>query len=108
MSEPKTLPRIAVVGVSSLIGEAVLDELRARKFPHAELHALDDERISGGLAGGQPGRGCRSRKARREASPLWSFQFRPSTLPTRIWCSFAAAIGCWPRLTRRRPPRMPG
>jgi hypothetical protein len=26
------LPRIAVVGVSSLIGEAVLDELRARKF----------------------------------------------------------------------------
>ena len=47
MSEPKALPRIAVVGVSSLIGEAVLDELRDRKFPHAELHALDDERHIG-------------------------------------------------------------
>jgi len=39
--------RIAVVGVSSLIGEALLDELRARKFAVAELHALDDERNVG-------------------------------------------------------------
>ena len=39
--------RIAVVGVSSLIGEAVIDELRARKFAFAELHALDDERNLG-------------------------------------------------------------
>ena len=39
--------RIAVVGVSSLIGEAVIDELRARKMPFAELHALDDERNLG-------------------------------------------------------------
>jgi aspartate-semialdehyde dehydrogenase len=39
--------RIAVVGVSSLIGEAVVDELRARKMPIAELHALDDERNVG-------------------------------------------------------------
>ncbi|HEV7611695.1 MAG TPA: aspartate-semialdehyde dehydrogenase [Steroidobacteraceae bacterium] len=39
--------RIAVVGVSSLIGEAVIDELRARKIPFAELHALDDERNVG-------------------------------------------------------------
>jgi uncharacterized protein YbjT (DUF2867 family) len=36
--------RVAVVGASSLIGEAVIDELRARKMPIAELHALDDER----------------------------------------------------------------
>jgi aspartate-semialdehyde dehydrogenase len=36
-----------VVGVSTLIGEALLDELRVRKFPHAELHALDDERHLG-------------------------------------------------------------
>ena len=49
MSEPKTLPRIAVVGVSSLIGAAVLEELRARKIGFSELHALDDER-SGGAA----------------------------------------------------------
>jgi aspartate-semialdehyde dehydrogenase len=40
-------PRIAVVGVTSLIGEAVLDELRARKFQHAGLYALDDERNIG-------------------------------------------------------------
>jgi aspartate-semialdehyde dehydrogenase len=39
--------RIAVVGVSSLIGEAVIDELRARKIAFAELHALDDERNVG-------------------------------------------------------------
>jgi aspartate-semialdehyde dehydrogenase len=39
--------RIAVVGMSSLIGEALIDELRARKMPYAELHALDDERNIG-------------------------------------------------------------
>ena len=42
-----TALRIAVVGVSSLIGEAVIDELRARKMAFAELHALDDERNVG-------------------------------------------------------------
>ena len=41
------LPRIAIVGVSSLIGEAVLIELRARKVRYAELHTLDDERNLG-------------------------------------------------------------
>jgi aspartate-semialdehyde dehydrogenase len=40
-------PRIAVVGVSSLIGEAVIDELRVRKIAYAELHVLDDERNVG-------------------------------------------------------------
>jgi aspartate-semialdehyde dehydrogenase len=39
--------RVAVVGVASLIGEAVIDELRARKMPFAELHGLDDERNLG-------------------------------------------------------------
>jgi aspartate-semialdehyde dehydrogenase len=42
-----TVPRIAVVGVSSLIGAAVIEELRARKLPYAELHALDDARSAG-------------------------------------------------------------
>ncbi len=46
MSEAK-LPRIAVVGTSSLIGAAVLDELRSRKVRYAELHALDEERSLG-------------------------------------------------------------
>jgi aspartate-semialdehyde dehydrogenase len=39
--------RIAVVGATSLIGAAVVDELRARKVAFAELHALDDERNVG-------------------------------------------------------------
>jgi aspartate-semialdehyde dehydrogenase len=39
--------RVAVVGVSSLIGAAVLEEMRARKFVPAELHALDDARSIG-------------------------------------------------------------
>jgi aspartate-semialdehyde dehydrogenase len=39
--------RVAVVGVTSLIGEAVIDELRARKMVFAELHALDDEHSVG-------------------------------------------------------------
>ncbi len=39
--------RIAVVGVSSLIGAAVIDELRARKIVFSELHALDDARNVG-------------------------------------------------------------
>jgi aspartate-semialdehyde dehydrogenase len=40
-------PRIAVVGASSLIGEALIEELNTRKFPRAELHALDEERHLG-------------------------------------------------------------
>ncbi|HEX3950100.1 MAG TPA: aspartate-semialdehyde dehydrogenase [Steroidobacteraceae bacterium] len=44
-------PRIAVVGVSSLIGAAVIEELRARKIAASELYALDDERSAGGPVG---------------------------------------------------------
>ena len=47
MSATGRATRIAVVGASTLIGEAVIDELRARKLPFTELHALDDERHSG-------------------------------------------------------------
>ena len=47
MSAHPVLPRIAVVGASSLIGEAVLDELRVRKVGHSELHVLDDARHVG-------------------------------------------------------------
>jgi aspartate-semialdehyde dehydrogenase len=47
MNAAMSSPRIAVVGVSSLIGAAVIDELRARKIAVAELHALDDERSIG-------------------------------------------------------------
>jgi aspartate-semialdehyde dehydrogenase len=47
MSGKIPAPRIAVVGVSSLIGAAVIEELRARKLAFSELHALDDERNVG-------------------------------------------------------------
>jgi aspartate-semialdehyde dehydrogenase len=47
--------RIAVVGASSLIGEAVIDELRMRKFAFSELHALDDERNLGRPVAGAEG-----------------------------------------------------
>jgi aspartate-semialdehyde dehydrogenase len=47
--------RIAVVGVTSLIGEAVIDELRVRKMAFAELHALDDERNVGRPVSGEEG-----------------------------------------------------
>jgi aspartate-semialdehyde dehydrogenase len=39
--------RIAVVGATSLIGEAVIAELRARKIQFSQLHALEDERNAG-------------------------------------------------------------
>jgi aspartate-semialdehyde dehydrogenase len=47
MNASAALPRVAVVGVSSLIGAAVIDELRERKIALAELHALDDQRSAG-------------------------------------------------------------
>ena len=47
--------RIAVVGITSLIGEAVIDELRARKMAFAELHALEDERNVGRPVSGEEG-----------------------------------------------------
>jgi aspartate-semialdehyde dehydrogenase len=47
MTSAAAPPRIAVVGVSTLIGAAVIEELRARKLPCAQLHALDDERNLG-------------------------------------------------------------
>jgi aspartate-semialdehyde dehydrogenase len=39
--------KVAVVGASTLVGEALIQELRARKFPAAELHALDDQQHVG-------------------------------------------------------------
>ncbi len=47
--------RVAVVGATTLIGEAVIDELRARKMFPAELHALDDERSMGRPVSGEEG-----------------------------------------------------
>jgi aspartate-semialdehyde dehydrogenase len=51
MSTPAAKPRIAVVGVSSLIGAALIEELRVRKIASSELHVLDDERSAGAPVG---------------------------------------------------------
>jgi aspartate-semialdehyde dehydrogenase len=56
-SRPSAL-RIAVVGATSLIGEAVIQELRAKAFPFAELHALEDERHVGGAVREEEGEGA--------------------------------------------------
>ncbi len=47
MSGAPRQPRVAVVGASSLIGEALVELLRARKFPLSALHLLDDVRELG-------------------------------------------------------------
>lgn len=64
--------RVAVVGVSSLIGEAVIDELRARKMLFAELHALDDEHSVGRAVSGEEG--AQSTKA-QPVSDVAAFDF---------------------------------
>jgi aspartate-semialdehyde dehydrogenase len=56
VSNSRAPPRVAVVGATSLIGEAVIEELRARKFAVAELHALDDARDIGPPAGDDDGK----------------------------------------------------
>jgi aspartate-semialdehyde dehydrogenase len=53
VSKADSLPRIAVVGASTLIGEALLEELRSRQVRYAALHVLDEERHLGRtLSGG--------------------------------------------------------
>ena len=76
-------PRIAVVGSSSLIGEAVIQELRSRKFPYAELHALDDER--------NLGRSVRDEEGARDdlkAEDVAAFDF--SRVDLALFCGRAA------------------
>jgi aspartate-semialdehyde dehydrogenase len=80
-------PRIAVVGVSSLIGEAVLEALRARKIPSAALHALDEERNIGRPIGsdesGEPGR-----HVPLQVIPVSAFDF--SSIDLAFFCGRAA------------------
>jgi aspartate-semialdehyde dehydrogenase len=47
MSDSSPKHRVAVVGASSLIGEALIAQLRAQGFPLAELHVLEDQRNVG-------------------------------------------------------------
>jgi aspartate-semialdehyde dehydrogenase len=93
MMSAGALPRIAVVGVSSLIGGAVIDELRIRKIPHAALHPLDDERDLGKLpAAGDDERQGEGDSERRPKTPLATdvaaFDF--STVDLVFFCGRAA------------------
>jgi aspartate-semialdehyde dehydrogenase len=45
--KPANAPRIAIVGASSLIGEALIERIREQKFAVGELHLLDDARDLG-------------------------------------------------------------
>ena len=64
--------RIAVAGVSSLIGEAVVDELRARKMAFAELHGLEDDRHVGRTVTDEAGRDSANKLA---VSDIAAFDF---------------------------------
>jgi aspartate-semialdehyde dehydrogenase len=89
-------PRIAVVGVSTLIGEALLDELRLKKFAHAELHALDDERHLGrplsvpgdDAAGGDADAAASPRSKAPQATDVAAFDFARADLV--FFCGRAA------------------
>jgi aspartate-semialdehyde dehydrogenase len=76
-------PRIALVGASSLIGEAVFQELRARKFAHAELHLLDDERNLGRAVANEEGGG-----GDRQPSDVADFDF--SQVELAFFCGRAS------------------
>jgi aspartate-semialdehyde dehydrogenase len=51
MSNAAGTARVAVVGASTLIGSAVIEELAARNLAHGRLHALDDGRGIGAAVG---------------------------------------------------------
>ena len=91
-------PRVAVVGATSLIGEAVIQELGARRVPVRRA--------------ARARRGAARRPARFAARSEPVRTSRPKTLRlsisrASIWCSSADARRS-PSATPRRPPRMPG
>jgi aspartate-semialdehyde dehydrogenase len=76
------LPRIAVVGASTLIGEAVIAEIAARKLGWSELHALDEERDLGR-------RVAREEGAEIEVTDIGAFDF--SRVDLAIFCGRASS-----------------
>lgn len=87
------LPRIAVVGASSLIGEAVLEEILSRKIGFAALHAVDDERQIGrsvlasashSQAAGDLPTGAADRDQPLQVIPVTGFDF--STVDLAFFC----------------------
>ncbi len=70
-----TQPRIAVVGVSSLVGTALVEELRARRFPSAVLNGVDDARNLGATVTDQE-----EDKARLPVQDVATFDFAQTDL----------------------------
>jgi aspartate-semialdehyde dehydrogenase len=88
-------PRIAVVGASSLIGEALIERLREQKFPLSALHLLDDARELGRPAvradsvdgeGGEGGEGGADREAK--IGDIATFDF--SNIDLAFFCARTA------------------
>ena len=75
------LPRVAVVGAATLIGEAVIAEIAARKLACLELHALDDQRDIGRRVASEEG-------TEIEIAEVGSFDFARADLV--IFCGRAA------------------
>jgi aspartate-semialdehyde dehydrogenase len=88
MSAVHAARRVAVVGASSLIGEAVIDELRARRFPISELHALEDQRHVGGSVAEGPADEERDGAAAVRISDVAAFDF--SRVDLVFFCGRAA------------------
>jgi aspartate-semialdehyde dehydrogenase len=84
MSGTKAPLRVAVVGASSLIGEAVIAALRTREFPLAELHALEDQRNVGRLLSGEAG----AEDSELKSSDVAAFDFSRADLV--FFCGRAA------------------
>ena len=64
--------RIAVVGASSLIGDAIIEALRSRKIRYSELYALDDE---GNIGRRVTGSGGEEKSEPIELLPVTGFDF---------------------------------
>ena len=84
MSASMSQPRVAVVCASSLIGEALIAQLRAQHLPLAELHVLEDQRNVGRPIGDEGG----SQDVELKTSDIAAFDFSRSDLV--FFCGRAA------------------
>jgi aspartate-semialdehyde dehydrogenase len=75
--------RIAVVGATSLIGEAVIEEIASRKIAHGELYALEDAR--------DIGRPATAEDRKLEVQDVEGFDF--SRVDLAFFCTRAAVAG---------------
>ncbi len=83
MSAATRAPRLAIVGASSLIGEALIERLREQKFPRSALHLLDDARELG-----RPAVGADDAEGEVKIGDVATFDF--SSVDLAFFCARAA------------------